>query len=78
MTTLSQSEFHRDFGRMEGKQDAMGERLDKIEALLLELRKDIADLKAKESERKGAFQLGHWVIGIISAVVVFLADHFWK
>lgn len=54
MTQPNHAELQRDFGRMEGKQDAMGTRLDKIEELLERIDARLAKLEAKENQRKGA------------------------
>lgn len=82
MTQPTHGEIQRDMGRMEGKQDAMGARLDRLEKMIeegfSELRNDIADLKSAESKRSGAFAIGHWIVGIIGAGVAILIDHLWK
>ena len=78
----SHNDLHRDIGRMEAGLEALkeivsegfkgtGDRLDKVEQRL-------AALEGQESERKGAFRLGHWLVGAISGLVAFVAAHFLK
>lgn len=78
----SHDDLHRDIGRMEGKQDAMGARLDKLEKMVSEgfqkLDERLARIEDRESQRKGAFQLGHWLVGTIAGLVAFVASHFLK
>lgn len=74
--------LQRDIGGLEAGLEALkdavekgfsdtGNRIDKVETRL-------ASLEAMESQRKGAFSLGHWLIGILSGVAVFVTDHFLK
>lgn len=80
MTTSD--DLHRDFGRMEGKQDAMGERLDRLEKIIedgfAEVRREIADLKADKSERKGALAMLAGVASVIGGAVAFVIEHFFR
>ena len=58
MSEVSHGDIQRDLGRMEGKSDAMGARLDRLEKIIedgfAEVRREIGELKAAESQRKGA------------------------
>lgn len=82
MTTPTHNELQRDMGRMEGKQDAMGARLDRLEKIIedgfAEVRREIAELKADKSERKGALAVLAIVASVIGGVVAFVVEHFWK
>lgn len=64
---------------MEGKQDAMGERLDKLEKLVSEgfdkLDKRLARIEERETERKGAWKVIIAVAGGVSAVVATLLKY---
>lgn len=78
----SHDDLHRDLGRMEGKADAMGERLDKLEKMVSDgfqkLDERLARIESRESERKGAFQLGNWLVGAACGMVAFIASYFLK
>lgn len=82
MTGPDHSELQRDMGRVEGKQDAMGARLDRLEKIIedgfREIRKDIADLKLAESQRKGALAVLVAVGGVIGGAIWAVIEHFWK
>jgi len=54
MNPPNHTDLSRDMGRVEGKQDAMGARLDKIEDLLERIDSRLARLEASENKRKGA------------------------
>lgn len=71
-------DLHRDIGRMEGRLDAMEDRLGKMEAVLERIDGRLAKIEGRESERKGAFALGHWLVGAVSGLVAFVAAHFLK
>jgi len=80
MTT--HTDLSRDMGRVEASLEALEKVVTQgfqdIKDELRVIKADVEALKMTESQRKGVFQAGHWVIGIISAVAVFIADHFWK
>lgn len=82
MTGPNHADLQRDMGRVEAGLEALEKMMEQgfkdIKAELRDIKTDVEALKTAESQRKGAFQLGHWVIGIIGGVVVFVADHFWK
>jgi len=56
----------------------MEDRLDKIDGTLERIDQRLARIEQTEEQRKGAFSLGHWLIGAVSAVGAFLASHFLK
>ncbi len=78
----SHDDLHRDLGRMEGKADAMGERLDKLEKMVSDgfkkLDERLARIEERESERKGAFQFGHWLFAGACGLIAFVASYFLK
>jgi hypothetical protein len=67
MTT--HTDLSRDMGRLEGKQDAMGARLDKIEDLLERIDGRLARLEAAENKRKGAVGALMLFAGFIGGLV---------
>jgi septal ring factor EnvC (AmiA/AmiB activator) len=67
MTT--HTDLSRDMGRVEGKQDAMGARLDKIEELLERIDARLAKLEAAEHQRKGAVAALMLFAGFIGGLV---------
>lgn len=76
------TELHRDMGRveagLESLEKAMQEGFRRIEERLTKIEADVEALKTTESQRKGAFQLGHWLIGTVSGFIAFLAAYFIK
>ena len=68
----------RDFGRMEGRFNAVEDHLQKIDKTLERIDQRLARIEQAEDQRKGAFSLGHWLIGAVSAVGAFIASHFLK
>jgi hypothetical protein len=67
---------------MEGKQDAMGARLDRLEKIIedgfAELRKDISDLKSDKSERVGGSKLIQYLLTLATALAAVLGVDWWK
>ncbi len=78
MSGLTHLDLQRDLGRLEGRFAAVEDRLEKIDGALERIDQRLARIEATESQRKGAFALGHWLVGAVSGVVAFLAAHFWK
>jgi len=78
VTELNRTELHRDLGRMEGRLDGMDDRLSKIETIVERIDDRLANLEARDNERKGAW----WVlIAIATAVGSAAGDiltHLWK
>jgi len=70
MTMTTHTDLSRDMGRVEGKQDAMGARLDKIEDLLERIDSRLARLEAAENKRKGAVAMLVAFGGVIGGLVV--------
>ena len=73
MNPPNHSDLNRALGRMEGNQDAMGARLDRLEQIIeagfAELRKEIAELKATENQRKGVIATLMVLSGAIGGLV---------
>jgi hypothetical protein len=65
-------------GKMEGRLDAVEERLSKIETIAERIDTRLARIEQTESQRAGAFKLGHWIVGAISGFAAFVAAHFLK
>jgi hypothetical protein len=59
------TDLHRDIGRMEGRLDAMEDRLSKIEAIAERIDGRLANIEARENERKGVL----WTLSILAAVI---------
>ena len=82
MTMPNHSDIQRDLGRMEGKSDEMGARLDRLEKIIedgfAEVRREISELKADKSERKGALAVLATVAGILGAALSWALEHFVK
>lgn len=82
MSDPTHGDIQRDLGRMEGKADAMGARLDRLEKIIedgfSEVRREIAELKSDKAERKGMFVALAAIGGLIGTLVTFVGDHLWK
>jgi hypothetical protein len=78
MNAPSHTDLYLGLGKMEGRLDAVEDRLSKIEAIAERIDTRLARIEATESQRKGAFSLAHWIIGAVSGVVAFVAAHLWK
>lgn len=89
MTTANHDDLQRSLGRVEGNQSAMEARMDRFEKLmsdgfktvedaLTDIDKRLASIESKESERKGAFSFGQWIVGVIGAGLALIVNHFWR
>lgn len=82
MTATTNGDLHRDMGRMEGKQDAMGDRLDRLEKLVSEgferMDERLARIEAADSSRKGVIGVIHWIAGLLGGAAVLIIQHFWR
>lgn len=74
--TASHDDLHRDIGRMEGRLDAMDDRLEKMEAVLDRIDGRLAKIESRESERKGAWKLTVSVSAGASAFIAWLVSNF--
>jgi hypothetical protein len=75
---MSFPDLHRDLGRMEGRLDAVEDRLSKMEAVLERIDERTARLEATEQQRKGGWAVIALVASAISAGAAFIIQHFWK
>ena len=77
-------DLNRALGRVEGSQDAMGDRLDrlgkmvsdgfsKVSGSLDDIGTRLDVIEKRESERAGAFKLGNWLAGGIAGRIAFIA-----
>ena len=64
------ADLYQGLGRLEGATTAMGARLDKIEDVLERIDKRLANLEAKEDQRKGAVATLVAIGGVIGGLVV--------
>lgn len=78
MSAPTHTDIHRDIGRMEGRLDAVEDRLSKIEAMLERIDQRLAKNDARESERKGAWSLVVLLASLASIAVGWVLNHFWK
>lgn len=76
MTT--NTDLQRDLGRVEGEISAVKSRLDKIDGVLERIDSRLARIEIAENQRKGAFNLAHWIVGGVGAGIALLVDHLWK
>jgi|GEM_PF-1219092 len=80
MNQPTHGDIQRDLGRMEGKSDAMGARLDRLEKIIedgfAEVRSDIAELKAAENQRRGALAILAAAAGLVGSVITWAVGHF--
>lgn len=78
MTGPTHADLMRDFGRMEGRFDAVEDHLEKIDTTLERIDQRLARIEQAEDQRKGAWSLGHWLYGAATGLAAFLAAHFLK
>ena len=76
--TTTHLDLQRDLGRMEGRLDAMDDRLSKIETIVERVDQRLARIEVTENQRQGAFRFGHWLFGAACAFVTFIASHLLK
>lgn len=78
MTDLTHNDLHRDIGRMEGRFDAVEDRLSKLENSVEQIREGVEFLKTKESERKGIWWALAMFAGSVGWASGIIISHFWK
>lgn len=76
MTLPTHTDLHRDIGRMEGRLDAVENRLAQMVAALERIDERLAKIETRENERRGAWMvlvaLGSLVSGLVAwAVATF-------
>ncbi|PTR07856.1 MULTISPECIES: hypothetical protein [Novosphingobium] len=79
---MNPSEIHRDLGRMEGRLDAVEDRLTKIEVVLERIDRRMARIEETEAKRKGGWAVLVTVASLIASFVAamfgLLVSHFLK
>ena len=82
MSQTTNTDLQRDMGRVEASLEALEKIVSKgfeeVKTELHDLKQEVSELKLAESQRKGAFSLGQWLVGAIGAGVALLAQHFWR
>lgn len=78
MNAPSHTDLYLGLGKMEGRLDAVEDRLSKIETIAERIDTRLARIEAAESQRAGAFKLGHWLFAAATGFVAFIASHFLK
>ena len=73
---MTHDELHRDFGRMEGRLDAVEDRLGKMEAVLERIDSRLAKIESQETERKGAWKTLTITASLVSGVIAWLISTF--
>lgn len=71
-------DLHRDIGRMEGRLDAMDDRLSKMETVLDRIDGRLAKIESNESKREGGWRVILFVTSTASAVVAWVVSTFFK
>lgn len=89
MSDPTHGDIQRDMGRMEGKQDAMGARLDRLEKIIEagfekvdegfeKISERLTVLEADKAERKGMLVALAAIGGAVGTILTFVGDHLWK
>lgn len=84
--TASNDDLNRSLGRLEGDVSAVKERMDRLERVVTEgmtdikqamvtMQADIAEIKARENERKGAWKALAFIAGMAGAAFSGLAGY---
>lgn len=84
--TTSNDDLYRSLGRLEGDVTGMKDRMDRLERAVIDgmndikqsvqaVQADIAEIKARENERKGAWKVLAFVSGLIGAVITGAAGY---
>lgn len=89
--TTSNDDLYRSLGRLEGDVTGMKDRMDRLERVVIDgmndikqsvqaVQADIAEIKARENERKGAWKVLAFVAGLagaaFSGVIGYLVEKF--
>jgi hypothetical protein len=78
MTPPTDTDLHRDIGRMEGRLDAMEERFDRVEKTLERIDTRLAEIIGRDNERKGAWLAIVTIATALGAIAGTIAEHIWK
>lgn len=71
-------DIHRDLGRLEGRFDAVEDRLAQIVASLEQIDARLTKIEIRENERRGAWVILVALGSILSGLGAWLFEHFWK
>ncbi|MDK4804961.1 MAG: hypothetical protein OC190_00260 [Novosphingobium aromaticivorans] len=71
-------DIHRDLGRLEGRFDAVEDRLAQIAASLEQIDARLTKIEIRENERRGAWVILVALGSILSGLGAWLVEHFWK
>jgi len=78
VTVTTNSDLHRDFGRMEGQIKAMDDRLSRIEEIVERIDTRLASIETHENQLRGAWWVLAGIATIIGVVIGIVVNHFWK
>jgi len=78
IAVTSHEDLHRDIGRMEGRLDAMEDRLGQMAATLERIDGRLAKIEARESERRGAWVVLVALGSLLSGLVAWLIATFFR
>lgn len=73
---MNHDDLHRDIGRMEGRLDAMDDRLSKMETVLDRIDGRLAKIEGRENERKGAWGILVAIATVASGFVAWVVSTF--
>jgi hypothetical protein len=71
-------DIHRDLGRMEGRLDAVEDRLNEMKVVLERIDARMARIEATEAQRKGGLAVLVGLSSAISLIAGWIINHFWK
>jgi len=77
-TATTNSDLDRDIGRMEGRLQALEDRLQKVEALLVRIDDRLAKIESQETERKGGWKALVFVSGAMSSGIAAVVTWVFK
>jgi septal ring factor EnvC (AmiA/AmiB activator) len=75
---MTPSDIHRDLGRMEGRLDAVEDRLSEMKAVLERIDERLAKIESAEAQRKGGLATLIAASSVISLIAGWVIEHFWK
>jgi septal ring factor EnvC (AmiA/AmiB activator) len=75
---MNPSDIHRDLGRMEGRLDAVEDRLSEMKAVLERIDERLAKIESAEAQRKGGLATLIAASSVISLIAGWVIEHFWK
>lgn len=76
MSAAAPTDIHRDLGRMEGRLDAVEDRLAQMAATLDRIDARLAKIEVRENERRGAWVVLVALGSVLSGLIAWLAATF--